>query len=202
MVFLYCFLRLNLKTRILAARSAPTMVPVTLPPETSSPPSLKDALTASSTSEPMSPASFSTRITSPGATRYCFPPVSMIACMQTSLLGAGTHGVRRNRWSKEPVYYIGAAGSNRRVRLVKLPYARIRSACSLLRGPAPRRGAPARGQQVLAPQHRCWGASTCWPRAGAPRRGAGPRRREHALRILAYGNFTSLTRRFEPAAPM
>src|ERR1039457_2490390 len=112
MVFLYCFLRLNLKTRILAARSAPTMVPVTLPPETSSPPSWKDALTASCTSEPMSPASFSTRITSPGATRYCFPPVSMIACMQTSLLGAGTHEVCRNRWSKEPVYYIGPAGSN------------------------------------------------------------------------------------------
>src|ERR1035438_3341038 len=112
MVFLYCFLRLNLKTRILAARSAPTMVPVTLPPETSSPPSLKDALTLSSTSEPMSPANFSTRITSPGATRYCFPPVSMIACMQTSLLGAGTHGVRRNHWSKEPVYNIGADDSN------------------------------------------------------------------------------------------
>src|ERR1022692_3809545 len=112
MVFLYCFLRLNLKTRILAARSAPTMVPVTLPPETSSPPSWKDALTASCTSEPMSPASFSTRITSPGATRYCFPPVSMIACMQTSLLGAGTHGVRRNHWSKEPVYNIGADDSN------------------------------------------------------------------------------------------
>src|ERR1700687_4621282 len=109
MVFLYCFLRLNLKTRILAARSAPTIVPVTLPPETSSPPSLKDALTASSISEPMSPASFSTRITSPGATRYCFPPVSMIACMQTSLLGAGTHGVRRNGWSKETVYHAHPA---------------------------------------------------------------------------------------------
>src|ERR1019366_6602156 len=87
----------------------------------SSPPSLKDALTASSTSEPMSPASFSTRMTSPGATRYCFPPVSMIACMQTSLLGAGTHGVRRNRWSKEPVYYIGANGSNRVGRRKRLP---------------------------------------------------------------------------------
>src|ERR1035437_2577621 len=111
MVFLYCFLRLNLKTRILAARSAPTMVPVTLPPETSSPPSWKDALTASCTSEPMSPASFSTRITSPGATRYCFPPVSMIACMQTSLLGAGTHEVRRHYWSKEPIYHALAAQS-------------------------------------------------------------------------------------------
>src|ERR1035438_3444007 len=121
MVFLYCFLRLNLKTRILAARSAPTIVPVTLPPETSSPPSLKDALTLSSTSEPMSPASFSTRITSPGATRYCFPPVSMIACMQTSLLGAGTHGVRRNHWSKVSVYYIGAAGSNPGARWDKAP---------------------------------------------------------------------------------
>ena len=47
-----------------------------------------------------SPANFSTRMTSPGATRYCFPPVSIIACMQTSCLGAGTHGVRRNHWSK------------------------------------------------------------------------------------------------------
>src|ERR1019366_7261136 len=98
MVFLYCFLRLNLKTRILAARSAPTMVPVTLPPETSSPPSPKDALTVSSTSEPMSPASFSTRITSPGATRYCFPPVSMIACMQTS------------GWEPEHTECVGTAG--------------------------------------------------------------------------------------------
>src|ERR1035438_1965654 len=98
MVFLYCFLRLNLKTRILAARSAPTIVPVTLPPETSSPPSLKDALTASSISEPMSPASFSTRITSPGATRYCFPPVSMIACMQTS------------DWEPEHTECVGTAG--------------------------------------------------------------------------------------------
>src|ERR1035438_6356613 len=159
MVFLYCFLRLNLKTRILAARSAPTMVPVTLPPETSSPPSRKDALTASSTSVPISPASFSTRITSPGATRYCFPPVSMIACMQTSLLGAGTHEVCRNHWSKEPVYYIGTAGSNvepcgirlRLVhpsaartlvpplpcpRLLKLPYARPRPARALRRRPS------------------------------------------------------------------
>src|ERR1017187_2759442 len=112
MVFLYCFLRLNLKTRILAARSAPTIVPVTLPPETSSPPSLKDALTASSTSEPMSPASFSTRITSPGATRYCFPPVSMIACMQTSdwepehTECVGTAGVKTQCTTKGPVVQI------------------------------------------------------------------------------------------------
>src|ERR1022692_4095166 len=120
MVFLYCFLRLNLKTRILAARSAPTMVPVTLPPETSSPPSRKDAFTDSSTSVPISPASFSTRITSPGATRYCFPPVSMIACMQTSLLGAGTHEVCRNHWGKEPVYYKGPDGSNRQLCGIRL----------------------------------------------------------------------------------
>src|ERR1035437_6801453 len=45
------------------------------------PPFLKDPLPAGATSEPMSPASFSTRITSPGAPRYCFPPVSIIACM-------------------------------------------------------------------------------------------------------------------------
>src|ERR1035438_1402885 len=83
----------------------PILLPASLP-------ALKDALPASPSAEPMSPASFSTRITSPGAPRYCFPPVSMIACMQTSLLGAGTHEVRRNRWSKEPVYYIGADGSN------------------------------------------------------------------------------------------
>ena len=45
MVFLYCFLRLNLKTRILSPRPLPTMVALTVPPPaTSSPPSLKDRL--------------------------------------------------------------------------------------------------------------------------------------------------------------
>ena len=43
-------------------RSAPTIVPVTLP-DTSSPPSLNAALTGSSTSDPISPANFSTRMT-------------------------------------------------------------------------------------------------------------------------------------------
>src|SRR5215467_2659446 len=117
MVFLYCFLCLNLKTVILGARSVERMVPftVTLPPWTISPPSLKVALTGSSISEPTSPASFSTRITSPGATRYCLPPVSTIACIANlNLLAgiAGTHGVHRNRWSKEPVYYTGSGDSN------------------------------------------------------------------------------------------
>src|ERR1035437_6504883 len=45
-------------------------------------------------------------------------PILLSACLDDRVhanlrMGAGTHGVRRNRWSKEPVYYIGAAGSNR-----------------------------------------------------------------------------------------
>src|SRR5439155_20403925 len=76
------------------------------PPLTNSPPSLNAALTGSSISAPMSPASFSTRSTSPEATRYCFPPVSIIACIAiASCLGARTHGMCRNHWSKHLVYY-------------------------------------------------------------------------------------------------
>src|ERR1019366_9303185 len=46
----------------------------------------------------------------------CYP-ILLSACLDDRVhanlrLGAGTHGVCRNRWSKEPVYYIGAAGSN------------------------------------------------------------------------------------------
>src|SRR5664280_902485 len=47
----------------------------------------------------------------------CYP-ILLSACLDDRVhanlrLGAGTHGVRRNHWSKEPVYYIGADGSNR-----------------------------------------------------------------------------------------
>jgi hypothetical protein len=52
---------------------------VTSLPETSSSPSLKDALTGKLYFEPMSPASFSTRIT-PGATDYCFRLFETRAC--------------------------------------------------------------------------------------------------------------------------
>src|SRR5215471_6412524 len=91
MVFLYCFLCLNLKTMILGERSLSRIVAVTdcRAPWTSAP-SLKVALTGNSISEPTSPASFSTRITSPGATRYCLPPVSIIACMESSDFGPDT----------------------------------------------------------------------------------------------------------------
>jgi hypothetical protein len=52
-------------------------------PVSNSPPSLKSASTLpSATSAPTSAFSLGTRITSPGATRNCFPPVSIIACIK------------------------------------------------------------------------------------------------------------------------
>src|SRR5579884_2118406 len=85
MVRLYCFLRLNLNTSTLSPRPCPTIVPFTFAdprpsPVTSSLLSRTSVSTRpSSTSAPTSPASVSTLITSPGATRNCFPPASMTA---------------------------------------------------------------------------------------------------------------------------
>src|ERR1051326_5719549 len=97
MVRLYCFLRLNLKTSTFLSRSLPVMVPVILwsavsVPASTSPASLKTANTfENSISEPISPASLGTRITSPGATRNCFPPVSIMACMEKASIGKPEH---------------------------------------------------------------------------------------------------------------
>src|SRR5208282_3255266 len=85
MVRLYCFLRLNLNTITLSPRPCSEMVPFTRASATAAPAvtSLESFTTAStrpnSTSEPTSPGSVSTRTESPGATRYCFPPVSITA---------------------------------------------------------------------------------------------------------------------------
>src|SRR5207248_7139902 len=97
-----CFLRLNLKTSTLSPRPLPRIVALRAPPAMiSPPPSGNAALTASSTSEPTSPASFSTRITSPGATRYCFPPVSTIAYIRFLL-----------DWEPEHTKCVGTTGVN------------------------------------------------------------------------------------------
>src|SRR5271155_4348094 len=85
MVRLYCFLRLNLNTITLSPRPCSEIVPFTRAPASAAPAvtSFESFTTAStrsnSTSEPTSPGSVSTRTTSPGATRYCFPPVSITA---------------------------------------------------------------------------------------------------------------------------
>src|SRR5690348_12083288 len=85
MVRLYCFLRLNLNTMTLSPRACPAILPRTradfsASPSTSSFESLEIASTRSnSTSAPTSPAIVSTSIVWPGATRYCFPPVSITA---------------------------------------------------------------------------------------------------------------------------
>src|SRR5579859_21361 len=97
MVRLYCFLRLNLKTSTFLPRSLPVIVPVILcsavsGPASTSPASLKTASTfENSISAPISPASLGTRITSPGATRNCFPPVSIMACIGEASIGKPEH---------------------------------------------------------------------------------------------------------------
>src|SRR5690242_2474142 len=84
MVRLYCFLRLNLKTIVLSPRPCAAMVPFTraLPseePALTESPSTTATTRSNSTSAPMSPVRVSTSIDSPGATRYCLPPVSITA---------------------------------------------------------------------------------------------------------------------------
>src|SRR3954451_9704451 len=83
--FLYCFLRLNLKTRILSPRPSSITSPVTRAPlgaeENSSPPM---ARTSENSIAPSLWGVFSTLITSPGATRYCLPPERMTAYIEIS----------------------------------------------------------------------------------------------------------------------
>src|SRR3954451_16550426 len=83
--FLYCFLRLNLKTRILSPRPSSITSPVTRAPlalvEKLSPPIAR--MSANSIS-PSRWGVFSTLITSPGATRYCLPPERMTAYIEVS----------------------------------------------------------------------------------------------------------------------
>src|SRR5256885_15897403 len=83
--FLYCFLRLNLKTRILSPRPSSITSPVTRAPLASVEKVLP--LTAKTSANSMSPplcCVFSTLITSPGATRYCLPPERMTAYIEVS----------------------------------------------------------------------------------------------------------------------
>src|ERR1700733_826672 len=80
--FLYCFLRLKWKTRILSPRPSLTTVPSTFPsgvPTIGDDPSEKANTFLNSTALPTSAATFSILTTSPGATRYCLPPVRITA---------------------------------------------------------------------------------------------------------------------------
>src|SRR3954453_3480035 len=83
--FLYCFLRLNLNTRILSPRPSSITSPVTRAPlvlvEKLSPPIAR--MSANSIA-PSLWGVFSTLITSPGATRYCLPPERMTAYIEVS----------------------------------------------------------------------------------------------------------------------
>src|SRR5512142_2561696 len=84
MVRLYCFLRLNLKTMVLSPRPWAVMVPftraaLTVEPAFTASPSITARTRSNSTSAPTSPVRVSTSIDSPGATRYCLPPVSITA---------------------------------------------------------------------------------------------------------------------------
>src|SRR5271157_3139937 len=80
----YCFLRLYFNTRTLAVRSWVRIFPLTLAFSTSGAPTVSFSVRTTntwlnSTVEPGSPATRSTRITSPGEALYCFPPVRKIA---------------------------------------------------------------------------------------------------------------------------
>src|SRR5690348_10026992 len=80
--FLYCFLRLKWKTRILSPRPSSTTLPTTRAPlcgRTSAPGSPETARTSVNSILPFSAGFWSTLITSPGATRNCFPPARMTA---------------------------------------------------------------------------------------------------------------------------
>src|SRR5947209_6078885 len=86
-IFLYCFLRLKWKTRILSARPPSMTSPLTI---TSVPgPILPSPLETASTSlnsivSPWLAGSFSILTTSPGETRYCFPPARITAYISLS----------------------------------------------------------------------------------------------------------------------
>src|ERR1700684_2726443 len=98
--FLYCFLRLKWKTRILSARPCSTTCPVTKALDDGLPSSPSEPLTASTSSNctfsPPACDSFSTLITSPGATRYCLPPARITAYMLPPI-ELVAHTAARNR---------------------------------------------------------------------------------------------------------
>ena len=75
MVFLYCFLRLNLKTRILAARSAPTMVPCHFAAGNQFAAFFERCLNGKLDFRADVAGQFFDADHITGATRYCFPPV-------------------------------------------------------------------------------------------------------------------------------
>src|SRR5208283_302012 len=85
--FLYCFLRFRWNTSILSARSCLTTWPVTnaaaglaISPSVA----LTARTSVNSTFSPLDCGSFSISITSPGVTRYCFPPARITAYMAIS----------------------------------------------------------------------------------------------------------------------
>src|SRR5689334_16409374 len=118
MVRLYCFLRLNLKTRILSPRPwaailARTRAVLRASPRTISLDSFEIArMRSNSTAAPISPAIVSTSIVCPGVTRYCLPPVSMTAYMiQPFFVGFRAAGERQPKAIDRPralQHFLGA----------------------------------------------------------------------------------------------
>src|ERR1700730_6943961 len=89
-IFLYCFLRLSLKTRILSPRPSPTTEARTLAPvrsDSNLPSSPLTARTSENSRLPFSWAVVSIFNFSPGETRYCLPPVRMTAYMTKTSSG-------------------------------------------------------------------------------------------------------------------
>ena len=89
--FLYCFLRLRWKTRILSPRPSERTSAVTLAPfrsDSKEPSAPETATMSEKVMAPSSCAAFSMRMVSPGVTRYCFPPVWMTAYMLKPLRSA------------------------------------------------------------------------------------------------------------------
>src|ERR1700741_3480575 len=103
-IFLYCFLRLSLKTRTLSPRPSLTTEARTLAPlrsDSNLPSSALTARTSENSSLPSSWAVVSIFNCSPGETRYCLPPVRMTAYMtktsSVALVGA-------DRFSQKMLY--------------------------------------------------------------------------------------------------
>src|SRR5271169_6684652 len=95
-IFLYCFLRLSLKTRILSPRPSPTTEARTLAPVRSDSNLPASPLTARMSENSMLPFSWAVVSIfnfSPGETRYCLPPVRMTAYMTRT--SSGSHGAGR-----------------------------------------------------------------------------------------------------------
>ena len=117
MVRLYCFLRLNLKTRILAAAVGADDGARDFAAGNQFAAFFERCLNGKLDFG----ADVAGQFFDADHITGCYP-ILFSACFDDRVhanlrLGAGTHGVRRNHRSKESVYYIGPDGSNRGVAL-------------------------------------------------------------------------------------